>query len=243
MTNDIDKKAIGVRIKNIRQEKGMTLEEFGKLFGAGKGLVSRWENGLSIPNPERVKAIAKIGDTTVQNLLSGTASAYLKSSIDSKLEELSKDDLYIHNLLTTSEFEDLYRQLLFEVDTESYARILDTYGTDYLDRISNKFIDAIKLSSNMRNDFEAFTIFNIRFHNFRDIIEDVYGITNDKSGFQPLLTNKELNIEYYYKLLPFLDALDDALGTIFSELAEIEGDRLRILKENLTNSKISEDVE
>ena len=70
--NDIeDKKIIGSRIKSIRQEKGMTLEEFGKLFGAGKGLVSRWENGLSIPNPERLKSIAKIGDMTVSQLLHG----------------------------------------------------------------------------------------------------------------------------------------------------------------------------
>lgn len=70
--NDVeDKKIIGSRIKSIRQEKGMTLEEFGKLFGAGKGLVSRWENGLSTPNPERLKSIAKIGDMTVSQLLHG----------------------------------------------------------------------------------------------------------------------------------------------------------------------------
>ena len=66
--NNIDKKALGLRIRAIRQEKGMTLEEFGKLFGAGKGLVSRWENGLSVPSPERIKAIAKIGDKTVSEL-------------------------------------------------------------------------------------------------------------------------------------------------------------------------------
>lgn len=71
MTDTIDKKAVGLRIKSIRQEKGMTLEEFGKLFGAGKGLVSRWENGLSIPNPERLKSIAKIGDISVSQLLHG----------------------------------------------------------------------------------------------------------------------------------------------------------------------------
>lgn len=68
MANNIDKKALGLRIRAIRQEKGMTLEEFGKLFGAGKGLVSRWENGLSVPSPERIKLIAKVGDKTVSEL-------------------------------------------------------------------------------------------------------------------------------------------------------------------------------
>lgn len=63
------KKVIGERIKDIRLNKGMTLEEFGKLFNASKSIVYRWENGTSFPNPERLKAIAKIGDTTVEDLL------------------------------------------------------------------------------------------------------------------------------------------------------------------------------
>lgn len=71
MNDSIDKKALGLRIKSIRLEKGMTLEEFGKLFGAGKGLVSRWENGLSVPNADRLKSIAKIGRISVNNLLYG----------------------------------------------------------------------------------------------------------------------------------------------------------------------------
>lgn len=32
---------IGQRIKQFRLNQGMTQEQFGKLFGAGKGLVSR----------------------------------------------------------------------------------------------------------------------------------------------------------------------------------------------------------
>lgn len=54
------KKVIGERIKDIRLNKGMTLEEFGKLFNASKSIVYRWENGTSFPNPERLKAIAKL---------------------------------------------------------------------------------------------------------------------------------------------------------------------------------------
>lgn len=72
MTKYLDKKAVGLRIKTIRQEKGMTLEEFGKLFGAGKSNVSKWEKGSTLPNPERLKAIAKIGDVTVEELLNGS---------------------------------------------------------------------------------------------------------------------------------------------------------------------------
>lgn len=71
MTKDFDKKILGQRIKAIRLDKGMTLEEFGKLFGASKSIVSRWESGISSPNPERLKTIAKVGDMTVGQLLYG----------------------------------------------------------------------------------------------------------------------------------------------------------------------------
>lgn len=67
--NEYDKKKIGKKIRTIRLDKGMTLEEFGKLFNATKSIVYRWENGTSLPNPERLKAIAKIGDTTVEELI------------------------------------------------------------------------------------------------------------------------------------------------------------------------------
>lgn len=67
----IDKKAVGKRIKQIRTTKGYTLESFGKLFGASKGNVQQWENGVSLPNKERLSTIAKIADMTVNELLYG----------------------------------------------------------------------------------------------------------------------------------------------------------------------------
>ena len=71
MNTTIDKKLIGERIKNIRQQKGMTLEEFGKMFGASKSNVRSWEIGKNLPNPERLKTIAKIADISVDTLLYG----------------------------------------------------------------------------------------------------------------------------------------------------------------------------
>lgn len=72
MKNTVNKKAVGARIRKIRLEKGMTLEEFGKLMGADKGIVSRWENGTSIPKAERLKTVAKLGDMTVEELLNSS---------------------------------------------------------------------------------------------------------------------------------------------------------------------------
>lgn len=82
---------IGQRIKSIRTKRGMTLEEFGALFSAGKGLVSRWERGISTPNPERIKAISKVGDTSVEYILHGTMNEYIESLIDKLQMDLSTD--------------------------------------------------------------------------------------------------------------------------------------------------------
>lgn len=69
----IKNKQIGERIKIIRKEKGMTLEEFANLFEpvANKSNVSRWEKGLAYPSNERIKKIAEIGNISVEYLLNG----------------------------------------------------------------------------------------------------------------------------------------------------------------------------
>lgn len=68
---EIDKKALGQRIKSIRLDKGMTLEEFGNLFGASKSNVLGWENGRNAPNKERLKAISQNFNISIERLLYG----------------------------------------------------------------------------------------------------------------------------------------------------------------------------
>ena len=70
---EVDKKLVGRRIRRIRREKGMTLEEFGKIFGATKGNVAKWEQGQSLPCPNRIKEIADLAGMIVQELLEGVA--------------------------------------------------------------------------------------------------------------------------------------------------------------------------
>lgn len=47
---------IGERIKQLRQEKGMTLEEVGNKVGVGKSTVKKWEDG-QIANMKRDKIL------------------------------------------------------------------------------------------------------------------------------------------------------------------------------------------
>lgn len=67
----INKPRVGVRIKDIRMEKGMTTKEFGALFGASDSNVTSWEKGRTLPNKERLRKIADIAGMTVQKLLEG----------------------------------------------------------------------------------------------------------------------------------------------------------------------------
>ncbi|MBB6452006.1 transcriptional regulator with XRE-family HTH domain [Salirhabdus euzebyi] len=69
---EYDKRCVATRIKMIRKEKGLTLEEFGKIAdGAGKSNVSRWERGLALPSNKRLKIISELGGITVNALLFG----------------------------------------------------------------------------------------------------------------------------------------------------------------------------
>lgn len=59
------------KIRQIRKNLGLSMEEFGKLFNppASKGGVSNWENGYNLPNNERLKRIAELGNTSVAEIL------------------------------------------------------------------------------------------------------------------------------------------------------------------------------
>lgn len=45
--NYMDQKKIGLFIKQLRKEKGLTQEQFAEKLGVSNRSVSRWENGVS----------------------------------------------------------------------------------------------------------------------------------------------------------------------------------------------------
>lgn len=70
---DLDKQAIGRRIKHIRSSAGLSTTDFGKIAeNADRSLVTKWERGDNLPNDKRLKLIADIGSITVEELLYGS---------------------------------------------------------------------------------------------------------------------------------------------------------------------------
>ncbi|MFB5068302.1 MAG: helix-turn-helix transcriptional regulator [Aerococcus sanguinicola] len=79
---------LGQRIKKIRVEKKMTLEQFAEAIkknteGAsktGKSNVSKWERSENVPNDITLKAIADLAGTTVDDLLGEEYCEWSKSA-------------------------------------------------------------------------------------------------------------------------------------------------------------------
>jgi len=61
----------GERIKEIRMDLGLTMEEFAKRIDdkAKSGTVSNWETGKNLPNNNRLKKIAELGNVDISYLL------------------------------------------------------------------------------------------------------------------------------------------------------------------------------
>ena len=97
LKNNIDKKAVGRRIREIRISKACTLEKFGNILKAGKSNVRKWEIGFTLPNKERQKKIAKMGKITVNELLYGNTKKDIQELYE-QIIKLPKDD--VKTLLT-----------------------------------------------------------------------------------------------------------------------------------------------
>lgn len=107
---------VGKRIRKIRKDKGLTMEEFGKLFDpiASKGVVSNWENNYNLPNNERLKRIAELGEITLNELLYG------------RIDEIEFDRESVNNTLDI-----IYRLSdLAQETTENVSRIINSEFAD-----------------------------------------------------------------------------------------------------------------
>ena len=85
--NILEKNRIGEYIKTKRKEKGLTQQELGdKLYVTDKA-VSKWERNLGLPDITILNELAKVLDTTVNNILNGSDNS---DTIIDPIEELTR---------------------------------------------------------------------------------------------------------------------------------------------------------
>lgn len=77
---EVDTKDVGVRIKNIRHSLDLNLEQFASLIDrtANRSTVRNWENGMNLPKATRLVKIARLGNITVDYLLTGENNGKLQ---------------------------------------------------------------------------------------------------------------------------------------------------------------------
>ena len=97
MDNQPIASVIGKKIKLIRQNKGLTLKEFGEIIDAPLSAVSNWEQGLNLPNKKRLKQIAEIEGQTVNSFVESS------NHLGNKIKEIR-----LNLGMTTKEFGKLF---------------------------------------------------------------------------------------------------------------------------------------
>ena len=143
--NKEDKLRLGYKIKELRLEKGMTTKEFGKLFGATDSNVTSWEKGRTSPNPERLKAIAKIADITVEELLSNSKKAYAIEYAMNRLKNILYSESNLDIDIMLSDFVYKYgEKILSKIEENFKFSKLSMYSNkdieNYIDEIINVII-------------------------------------------------------------------------------------------------------
>jgi len=67
---EIDKRAMGARIREIRSARGLRQWELARFLGTTQSAVHKYEHGV-VPEPRRLMELARVGNTTIEWILTG----------------------------------------------------------------------------------------------------------------------------------------------------------------------------
>lgn len=219
--NEINKKFVGSQIKNIRLKNGWTIVEFAseleKILSDNKtissGIISRWENGLTLPSPERLKAISKLGNLTVDELLYGSLKEHI-SRLLIALEVLLEFDKSIPSELHESILSNMKNRYFDSdgnlIDDWFYYDSIDDLAQSFV-YYSNKFIDMAKKGTLKEETILSSFITNIE-NAFSEFL-DYYKLSsiNDNSKTSSLpedILNEELKEKVSELTLEYLNQLN-----------------------------------
>lgn len=256
----LEKTAIGLRIKQIRYNKGYTLEAFGKLFNVSKSNVSKWEKGLSLPNNERMSTIAKIADITVNELKYGSVEEFISNNTDELLKlagfpfpkTFEMFDIKTGIKEHIKYEEEHYNKIVTINDIDNLVKIFSEFISDVVEqKIANEIDNTIKLLENDKN--KTILLLKECEEDLRDLNNKLcpiklYLLKKDPMKFcnsfiKLLKENLLAKVNYYpifsyivNKLIPFDNKL---LSRVISEVAE---ESLSRIKSRNIDFKILENV-
>ena len=87
-------KKLGLRIKELREEKAWTQTELAKILGVTRSCVNAWEMGISVPSTQYVVELASLFHISTDFLLGVEATASVS------VEGLSDEDIQlVHTII------------------------------------------------------------------------------------------------------------------------------------------------
>ncbi|AGK97366.1 helix-turn-helix domain-containing protein [Clostridium pasteurianum] len=101
------------RMKEIRTEKDITLEDLAKALNTTKSTLSRYENNLRVPNVDFINQLAKYFNVSVDYLLGNTDNPNIKNS-ESKLTKKDEKDIQKALSKTLEQLESSQDGLMFD---------------------------------------------------------------------------------------------------------------------------------
>lgn len=93
----MDTKKIGIFLKELRNEKGMTQEQLGERIGVSNKTISRWETGNYMPPVDCLSILSEIYDISINEIIAGERvsedvfAEVAEQNITVTLKELEKD--------------------------------------------------------------------------------------------------------------------------------------------------------
>lgn len=91
----MNQEKIGKFIAECRKEKGLTQIELANQLGITDKSVSKWENGVCLPDPSQYKPLCNILNITINELFTGQKNNDdYKRTTDDNLLKLLKNNLY-----------------------------------------------------------------------------------------------------------------------------------------------------
>ena len=181
----------GKRIKQLRLASGLTMEELGrKLENSPRATVSNWERGTNLPNPQKLKLLAEIGNTTIDWIKWGSTEEYIQEFlIDLGYQQLILDypeipheifgeinENYSKSFTINDEYE-LLNQIILITFRQKYSPLFNIYLKELM---ASEIEPKIGMYANKEHSISK-ERFISRFHsNFNDLLrrkEFKYGET------------------------------------------------------------------
>lgn len=181
---------LGNRIKDIRISLNYDQKSFAKEIGATVSALSNWENGRNKPNMEKLSNIAKIGNTTVEELLNWSKNDVIIKTIEAYetlLDNAFNNFQFQENYFIFSNKEVKNGLMNAKLGNVSYENVLKAANIAILKQLSEKPTNYKELyDALICRYYHEIDMFNEFFEN--NPIEDDYGM-QIHLFFQKLIEN------------------------------------------------------